>query len=438
MKKILVPLVLLFIPLVIIAGIFDNPGALRLRPAQTINRAHRIAQQIYSSKDGAAWVPNSRANFFYSSSQTAQPDSMHMDMYDAESGEWFPAMMVAYIYYNAEGYVAENVIYMNFFGNLMPMMKTVAQYDNQNRITSLFGYSGDMPLSKDPELWIPFTRLHIFYDGPEVSVVYNWEESEEENRTAMYYKSTFDADGQGRIVAEYTDASPDSINWSPNDKITRTYHPNDTSTGLQFIEYMSQNLPFMLINDGFDFPGMIAEEIEYDWESAAWVLSDKSASEFNAQNQRTQTTYYYWNMNQWQNSSRMLYSYLANGNLEHEIEQEYIDNAFVDVDKVEYIWETYTANEDPVLVPAADFGLKLYPIPFSSELTIETFSKQDEEMEVSIYNLRGQLVQKYRTHPGSIINWNSETSGHPAAPGIYFIKSRIGNAVNSYRAIKLR
>lgn len=438
MKKILVPMILLFIPLVILAGIFDKPGVMRLRPSQSNNRAYRIAQQIYSSKDAGQWIPNSRANFFYSSSQTVQPDSMHMDMYEPELEVWIPAMMVAYIYYNDNGYVSENVIYMNFMGSMMPMMKTMAVYDNQNRITKLYGYSGgSMEQNRDPELWEPFSRLHIYYDGPAVSVVYRWEEAEE-FRPAMFFKSTFEFDGQGRIITEYTDASNDSLNWSPDDKFTRSFHPNDTSNGLQFIEYMSQNLPFMLLNDGFDFPGMITEEMEYDWENSAWQASNKNVSEFNAQNQRTISTYYYWNMNQWQNSDRKLYSYDPSGNLSSEIEQEYSGTEFVDMDKVDYIWETYTANEDPAQIPPVDFGLKLYPVPFGSELNIESFSRTDEEMEISIYNVRGQLVQSFLTHPGTTINWNSDANARSTAPGIYFVTSKMGNRVNSYKVVKTR
>jgi len=419
------------------ASIFDNPGTMRIRPSQSFNRAYRVSQQIYSSKEAGEWVADSRANFFYST-QTAQPDSMHMDMYDAESGEWFPAVMIAYIYYDDDGYVSENVIYMNYFGFMVPMMKSVAMYDNQNRITNLYGYSGTLPVGKDPEMWEPFTRLHIFYDGPAVSEVYSWEEAEEELRPTMYFKSTFEFDAQGRITTEFTHESPDSINWVPDDKYIRSYHPNDTSTGLQFIQYMSQALPFMLLNDGFDLPGMITEEVGYDWEDSAWVYSDKNVSDFNAQNQRTQTSYFYWDMNQWHNSNRKLFSYYANGNMESQIEQDYYDNAFMDMDKVDYIWETYTANDDQVYVPAAEFGLKLYPIPFGTELSIETYSKLDQEMEISVYNVRGQLVESFVTHPGTTIHWNSDQNGLSTAPGIYFVKSRMGNQVNSYRVIKIQ
>jgi hypothetical protein len=65
------------------------------------------------------------------------------------------------------------------------------------------------------------------------------------------------------------------------------YHPQDTSTGADFIEYASTNMPMMMMNDGFDFPGLITVENSEVWTGSAWEPENRTSYQYNGQLQRT-------------------------------------------------------------------------------------------------------------------------------------------------------
>jgi hypothetical protein len=84
---------------------------------------------------------------------------------------------------------------------------------------------------------------------------------------------------------------------------------------------------------------------------------------------------------------------------------------------------TGTSNDDPGSLPA--LNLMCYPNPFAGETSIR-FST-GHPAEVSIYNLRGQLVRQWSrtTDP---IQWDGrDTRGVPAAPGVYLVRAGDGH-----------
>ena len=81
-------------------------------------------------------------------------------------------------------------------------------------------------------------------------------------------------------------------------------------------------------------------------------------------------------------------------------------------------------------IPVAISNLKNYPNPFNPSTTIEFSinSENIENVEIVIYNSKGQKVRKYSIfNSQSSIVWNgTDQAGKPVSSGVYFYRIRAG------------
>lgn len=435
MKKLIAPFLFLLIPVIVFAGAFDGLSKFQYNRVNPASRAWRMSQQIQSYADGSQWIPEMRIHPYYNDTYHARVDSLHMDSWDGESGEWIPSVMVSYLEYNAAGRITSNQIYMNLFGNLIPMMKLDATFDNQSRITHMYMYSSDMENGG----WISSFRLHLSYLTGGGVEVYGWEEDEQPVRLSHYFHSTFVTEANGRILEEHSFTSPDSTSWVNDYKQIYQYHAQDNTTGADFIEYMSQNLPWMMMNDNnFIFPGLITHWDSFYWNGSGWIPEDRADITYNAELLKIMHYEEYYNGEVWYPENRRNYFYDDNNNLSYEIEQENNFDILVDSRRTDYTWEQYTANDED-LIPASGLSLKAYPSPFNDNITIQADSKELSPVVIGIYNLRGQLIRQYLSQPGQAVIWNGSDQGGNACPaGIYFLKVNQGPTTSSAKLIKIK
>jgi len=436
MKKSIVPMMVLLLPVILLSSVFDTHHNNGFDVSMAFGRAYRMLEQVTSTKESDQWLPVTRVVPFYRNNESAVIDSFYMDMYDSDSEEWMPGVMKSYFVYNAAGRIVSNTIYMNMMNMLIPMAKVESFYDNQNRIIKNYVYGGDMVNLGN---WVIQNRMHIIYGSGTTFEVYSWEELEENLRTAMYFHSTFQYDSHGRIIEELSYESPDSTSWVQDSKDTYVYHPQDTSSGESFIEYVSAGLSMMLANDGFDFPGLITLNEYFDWDGSAWIPSDRALMEYNAQLKIvTQQEQYYMNET-WTPDYLTTYTYDANGNTVFTIGQSYSGSEWMDEERVDYTWENYSAANHDGVVPALNLQVNAYPSPFKSEITIALRSESKAPVRVSIHNLRGQNVRSFVTDGSHSITWDGKYSDGSSAPaGIYFIRAQQdgNNAVRKVMRVK--
>jgi len=97
--------------------------------------------------------------------------------------------------------------------------------------------------------------------------------------------------------------------------------------------------------------------------------------------------------------------------------------------------------EDELLSPA--MSISAYPNPFSSASTLEYDLKEPSDVEIAVYNLKGQLVKHLQagtkqagTHT---LYWDGcDDNGQPAANGIYLYKLASGKLSSTRKVILLR
>ena len=404
----------------LLSSVFDGQNYLDFDAYKAGNRAFRMQEQITSTKEMGEWLPVSRVIPFYRNNDTAVMDSLYMDMYDAESEEWIPGTMKSYFEYNAAGRMVNNTIYMVMMDMLIPMIKVSSSYDDQNRIVQNFVYGGDF---ENPGAWIIQNRMYIIYGPGTTFEVYSWED-EEDFRTPVYGHSTFSYDGQGRIVEELGYVSADSTSWVQDYKCSYTYHPQDTSTGESFIEHVSNGLSMMVMNDGYDLPGLITLEEEMQWTGSAWIPDYRSSREFNAQLQLITSQEEYYQDENWMDDYLSTYFYDVNGCSDYTIGQYYNGSAYEDEERIDYSWESYSSVSHDGVAPTAILSVNAYPSPFSTDLRIEVCSESKAPVSISIHNLRGQNVRSFAASNAHPYTWDGKDNNGDFAPtGIYFIRA---------------
>jgi len=98
--------------------------------------------------------------------------------------------------------------------------------------------------------------------------------------------------------------------------------------------------------------------------------------------------------------------------------------------------------EEPELIESPLLIKSAYPNPFTSSTTLVWQQKSREPVEISVYNLKGQLVKKLPCLPAgkgehSLI-WNGDDNlGKRVAAGIYFLKLQSGKAVQTRKVVRV-
>ncbi|MFC1898590.1 SBBP repeat-containing protein [Candidatus Cloacimonadota bacterium] len=101
---------------------------------------------------------------------------------------------------------------------------------------------------------------------------------------------------------------------------------------------------------------------------------------------------------------------------------------------------TLAVNE---LIPA-DIRLSNYPNPFNPSTTINFSIDPNEQYELSIYNLKGQIVKTFLVNsstdlPINSVTWNGDDdSGEPVTSGVYLYKLKSGNTEISKKMLLMK
>ena len=87
---------------------------------------------------------------------------------------------------------------------------------------------------------------------------------------------------------------------------------------------------------------------------------------------------------------------------------------------------------------------KPYPNPFSASMSFgyEVKAGEAQAVEIGIYNVAGRLITRLDSgvkEPGRYnVRWDGrDAAGISMAPGVYFLKSRVGDQVTTSRLLKI-
>ncbi|MBN2830268.1 MAG: T9SS type A sorting domain-containing protein [Candidatus Cloacimonetes bacterium] len=102
----------------------------------------------------------------------------------------------------------------------------------------------------------------------------------------------------------------------------------------------------------------------------------------------------------------------------------------------DYIWGEYTSNEDDYIISTK---LSVYPNPFKADLNITIDRKTPIYPDISIYNIKGQLIRSWKDVRTDELTWDGkDESNHSVSSGIYLIKAKQGNQISTAKVIKFQ
>jgi len=376
-------------------------------------------------------VNDSKNIYFYNHNFPGRIDSIRIYNWDEVTGEWKYFLSDKY-FYDQTGEYLNSVLITDYDIN-----KTIFKHerDTQNRLTSIKAYffypEGDSVMYCSYDYTYNNDRL-VHTD------VYSlwW------NPDAFYtYESRINnLDTQGRITDILFYGSEDSVNFSMDRQVGVTYHPDDTTTGQQYI----QNLSHLFMNCNFwqiQNYGMVntittfSNEVQGNWSVVRRRIFDYES--FNINN----ITYQDNNNLNWYNYSQIQYVYNENAlpvQMLTCIWNVLANDWTIPYRIVNYTWEQYTSNAEENIVHPARL-ISVYPNPFRDVLTIEMNNDKEMHTRVSIYNCKGQLVRTLDKAIAKSITWDGkDNDGKYCSEGLYLIKVESPTWQEIRKAVKLK
>lgn len=437
MKKIALLVFILVIPILFLYSFQTNLKQLPFKIKPLIPKGDRtwyLWEELSQSWNLAenAWENDDKAIYYYNVVNPARIDSVRGFHYDDGLWEWTSTTFLTYL----PGTNLVSFIEMKYvFGAMIfSFVKAYATYDNQNRLTLYHMTMYNMGTSTFDTM----IRQHFIYGANNTVTVYMFYPASGPD-PAEYNKHSFNYDGNGRVIYELHQVSSDSTSWSNDRQVHRNYHPNDTTTGAQIIANIANSMMMYLGFSGNQgFFGMVSDEVEEDWESNAWVNSEKHIYSYDNQNRLITMLEQDWNGAAWINNYKEEYVYDGNGNVHTKTDTDWENNSWVNDEKSIYTWGQGISTEDNVSPVFTDLALSVYPNPCSGNLQMHILSKTNESATMRIYNLKGQLVQTINAKTNQTVVWDGRNMHNSiCAPGIYLVKATTGRKSVTQRFIRL-
>ena len=103
-----------------------------------------------------------------------------------------------------------------------------------------------------------------------------------------------------------------------------------------------------------------------------------------------------------------------------------------------FYWEQLTGLQDDI-IPVPNLKLSMSPNPFTDQVSFSLVSKDNTPAQISIFNLKGQLVRSFNLINGKTIVWNgSDEKGNPTATGVYLISVKQSSAQLTGKLVRLK
>ncbi len=427
MKSYVFFIILMVIPFLLNANcFFDGQNGLQFNS----ERNGRIQQTTTEMSTNGVWALINRTQYFYNPTYATQIDSI-AGSYRSEDS-WRSDKTTILTYDNSHQYVI-SAVYRKYNNENADLGEASFVYDEQNRLRHVS--ISQMQNSVNPLIF----RYHFSYNGQQLSEIASMMFY---FGTTSYSVRTFTTDERGRISIGVTKVSQDSTNWVNSDRLAYTYQASDITTGASLIEYIAKYYPVYSFTGGEMYFGKLATDITSIYTNDSWVESDRNTYTYNGLNLLISK------LNEkdsngsgiWASFGQNLYTNDANSNLAVDIAQNYNQvTGWSDDTRITYVWDNTTSIDTPIASPIQGLSLQISPNPFSNNVTFQSRTLDKKPIQISIYNLKGQLVHKESTTPGTTIRWDGKNQkSNKIATGIYFVKAIQGNITRSYKILYIQ
>ena len=234
--------------------------------------------------------------------------------------------------------------------------------------------------------------------------------------------------------------------WEPTTRDTYGYHNDDQTTHASYLRYLEIGWPFNTQLLTGVFPTKLLEHRRFQRyaPTSDWYETVREFYSYDASNQlETIDQYESPASTVWEVNQRRTYSYTdglpVSETWWHDPDGQ---DVLVPSSRIIYGYTQITAADDPVAPPAIS-DLKVFPNPFNPQTAIGFKLQDSANMEVSVYNLKGQRVRKIFAGNASSgdhnLNWDGrDDQGRKLAAGTYLIWLKAGNESDTVKAVLSR
>lgn len=249
-------------------------------------------------------------------------------------------------------------------------------------------------------------------------------------------------DDNGRV--SYTIFQELDINqqWVDIVKTVISYLPQDISTYEDFANLYLLNLVWGVENlNPYANVFKLQREDYYFRNALDWEFGYYRTFNYNDIMQ-IQDTADWGYMNEWIETHKYVYSYDSSDYMQYMHYYVGDDLGLFLQHRLVYYYDNFTANDDPV-IPAARPGLSISPNPFSAGTTLSYKLTQSSPVEISIYNLKGQLIrtifQETKMAGDYTTGWDGlDDRGNSIGSGIFIVRLKTAGGIRSAKAILLK
>lgn len=432
MKKVTFFLLLFVAPLLMFAftlkdvqNIFNHTDRMNRDP-------WRLTEELRQKPYDGGWRNDEKLLYHYVDGYHTQSDSTMFYAWDADSENW--AVSIKAINEFEGRRIVRTKLYMLDDGEWSLFFDIPIQHneDNLAEHVSVLMAAGDG--------FIELYELSVDYSE---SYVVKLTIACYQGDSTYYEQRVYSAFRQGALGQEVIYLSEDGEEWEPFRMNLFSYIPEDTSTWQDFIRLFNAELPWLVLNDlKLPYGGLLDEISSHMMEgNGEWHLFQHTIHTYNEQLQLIQKETEYPYYDGWHPSSRIFYEYDDNGNQttmhEQDWDWEFGTEQFLDKRLTHYSWEAHLDVSDDVITPAGSLAFSAYPSPFAEGLNIKNDS--DGAMEISIYNLRGQMLKKLHSRKGEVLFWDGfDNNGKSLPSGVYLLKASAGKAVSIRKVLKTK
>lgn len=361
-----------------------------------------IDHYLVEEWNGTGWDPMMRYNYSYNSYNNVT--EMLAEYYDQE---WINNMLYTYTYDNNQ-YLIQDYAKFWFLDSWADINRTTYTNNSIGNPIQVLEETKDF-MGTEWHYNYFSTRSYDFADRLSHTIVQEWFEDTWVNDFQYYY--TYNANGDIQIELDQT---WDGANWVNNWQTTYTYSA----------------------------PNIVTELISQIWEGNSWQNDMKETFEYFGKSSGVIIYMYDWSGNEWELTDRITTTYDEYGNDGVSIWETNEEGTWVNFMRWTYSW-SLTDVSDNEIVPTK-YSLSNYPNPFNPETIIEFVIPVSDEINLSIYDLQGnlvsELVQNEDFAPGQYSrNWNGTSlNGSQVSSGVYFYVLRAGNKYFTNKMILLK
>lgn len=425
-----------------ISNILRSMSRFNVSPAEGINQDReenwRLSVQRFSEDSLGVLFDKKKYTLSYNLNDGSVVDSVLMETFIPEVG-WWPFSQYV-LNYTDEGLINDYIIYFVFptQNGLVktPLMYVDCLYDNGklSKITARMG--------SDEDGYVDVHRQHFYYENDLLTKLNIWNaESMSIDSMHVFEKLTFTHDSEGRIFTRLHENSGDSLTWFMKERMTYMYDEDDTMNGLLQTMFIAQDYVYNEMMLEPMYLGMLSDVLQEKYISGQWVFKYQEMYLYNESNLLETISQQKWAGNdEWEDYSESLFSY-DSGRLTQTVNRLWnpITEAWEDSSGVTKEWEAYTGNEETGTPLISQFGIKSYPNPFKGDVNIKGLTESSLPVNLSIFNIKGQLVYS-ASFPGNQKHiWNGKSSdGSYLSSGVYMCKlSQNGKSVNK-KVLKIK